>query len=191
MKSHRLMLLAASALAAACTVSAEASAQTFPEVTQQMRNSSHRGHPAFGGLNEYRILARNWSVNTFYIVWTGAAPERRPHWVIRRAIGDGDGQTGLVWADSRDCPAVAEVLTDMEGLPGARWDVPGLGDSSDQIGLVLDGVAYTVWNRFARTGPDDASVDAELTGNVNSPAARWWTNGAAKLAGCWKPEEPR
>jgi hypothetical protein len=174
-------------LAAPTVASAQAD---FRQISQEARDLAFEDRTPFGGLSEIGHLNRAWSVNTFYAVYRGDYPRQTVFWAIRREAGDYRGSNGVVWADSRSCPAVERVLTDMERLPAVRPDAIRLGEESENLGILLDGTAHTFWNRWARSGRQDAMVGLEITGNVNSPIAVWWAEAAQRLTDCWTSELP-
>jgi hypothetical protein len=162
----------------------------FRQVESEARDLTFEGRGPFGGLSEIGHLNRAWSVNTFYAVYRGDYRSQTVFWAIRRETGDVRGEHGVVWADSRSCPAVERVLIDMERLPAVRPDAIRLGEESENLGIMLDGTAHTFWNRWARSGRQEASVGLEITGNVDSPIAVWWARSADRLAECWTAEPP-
>lgn len=166
------------------------SQDNFQQVEQASRDTPFEGRRPFGGLAELTYLNQTWSVSTFYTVYRGQSPRQTKFWVVRRVTGaPGEGQS-VRWADSRSCGGVERVLIAMERMPAVRPDAPHLGEEAKNIGLVLDGTAHIFWNRFARSGPENATVDLEISGNVNSPIARWWAGSADDLAGCWQTATP-
>ena len=78
----------------------------------------------------------------------------------------------------------------MEGLPAVRPDAIRLGEESEELNITLDGTHHIFWNRWARSGRQDATVGLEITGNVNSPIAVWWARSADRLAECWTDQPP-
>jgi hypothetical protein len=162
----------------------------FPEIERASRGLSFEQRAPFGGLSEISFLSRNWSVNTFYTAFRGQHPSQTKFWVMRRVTGSPRETTRALWADSRSCPAVQQVLTAMERLPSIRPDAPLLGQETRNAIPVLDGVGYTFWNRWAVSGRNAATVELEVTGNVDSPAAEWWMKSAASLSTCWRETPP-
>lgn len=160
------------------------------QIESDARDLTFEGRGPFGGLSEIGQLNRAWSVNTFYAVYRGEYPSQTVFWAIRREAGDHSGENSVVWADSRACPAVERVMKDMERLPAVRADAVRLGEETKNPGVVLDGTAHTFWNRWARSGRQDAMVGLEITGNINSPIAIWWAEAAENLADCWAVEAP-
>ncbi len=159
------------------------------KIVQDARQADLEGRPAFGGLSEVGDLRRDWSVNTFYVVYRGAPPEQTVFWAVRRETGTRMARTATVWADSRSCPGVRTMLLAMEQLPAVRPDAIRLGEEASAE-IQLHGSRVTFWNRWARSGPENAAVDVEIVGNVNSPAARWWAESSPGLADCWTPNPP-
>lgn len=175
-------------LALATMIAGPCAAQSYEEVERESRTMTLGDYVAFGGLAT--MGPPQWSVNTFFGVWTGAGDARRRHWIIRRAVGNRDGQASLVWADSRTCPGVEPLLTSMEEIALARPDAPGLGREPANLELVLDGVLHRFWNSSAIAGDDEAAVGLEITGNVNSPPALWWAERSPALDPCWSEVTP-
>ncbi|MFJ6023239.1 hypothetical protein ACIQC9_01410 [Brevundimonas sp. NPDC092305] len=158
-------------------------AQSFEEAKAAARRHEIEHQPPIAGVEQIAARNRDWSVNSFYRLWTGQGTERSSRWVIRRITRD---DAGPRYADARDCPAVNEVLAAIEDLPPPIMDMPGIGrEAPGEAEIVLDGVSQTLWARFARAGTGNASVNVEITGNVNSPAAIWWGESLPKLDRCW------
>lgn len=174
-------------LAAASPVAAQ---NPLPDVAAQARDLTFERSQPFAGLNEVGALSQVWSVNTFYAVFRGRHPDRTVFWAVRRVTGDRQGAQVARWADSRICPVVETVLLAMEELPIVRPNAIALGAESPNLGLVMDGTWHTFWSKSARSGDNNASVQLEIQGNVNSPVAQWWAESAEALAGCWTEAEP-
>lgn len=185
----RLLALMVVTLAAAAPVSAAAQLDVG-QIDRDARGLTLERRVPFAGLSEVGALSRVWSVNSFYAVFRGDYSRQTVFWAVRRETGDSEGSKVVAWADSRSCPGVERMLTAMEQLPLVRPDAIRLGVESQNLGLVMDGTAHTFWNRWARSGPEDASVGLEITGNVNSPIARWWAEATPGLAGCWTANPP-
>lgn len=190
MQTRRLITTLVVSLAALLAPATALAQSDFGEVEREARQLDFEGRGPFGGLSEIGALSRVWSVNTFYAVYRGDYPNQTVFWAVRRETGGREGLAGVVWADSRSCPAVQQVLIDMEGLPAVRPDAIRLGEETEHLGIVLDGTAHTFWNRWARSGRQDAMVGLEITGNVNSPIAVWWARSAERLAECWTDQPP-
>jgi hypothetical protein len=189
MKSLWLAFVAAT-VGLGCLGSPAWAQSLFSEALKNSRNLPFEQRTPFGGIGEIGALSRDWSVNSFYTAYRGEYPTQTKFWAIRRVVGASDTVRPVVWADSRSCPAVEQTLTEMERLPAVRPDAPQLGEESENMGLVMDGTHHVFWNRWARSGGDDATVGLEITGNINSPIAKWWSKGVANLASCWKPTPP-
>lgn len=58
------------------------------------------------------------------------------------------------------------------------------------MGIMLDGTPHVFWNRYARSGENEATVGLEVTGNNNSPMAKWWSKSVACLTSCWNVTPP-
>lgn len=177
------LLGAVEARAAVSSVEVRAQAAAAHAVS---RTVTHRGVRPFAALDQVAALGQFWTSNSLYALG-GANGERR--WVIRRSFGQMSGDKGLVWADSRACPAVKSVLEAMEALPAVRLHAPGVGPQSQRAPL-MDGIAHRFWNQGARTGAADASVAVEIDGNADSPVAEWWSDAIGRLEGCWTEQEP-
>ncbi len=189
----RLLILGVALAVLAVPVASEAGGVSSDEVRAQAaaaraagRTISHVGARPFATLDQVAALGQFWTSNGFYAVRDSDGGR---HWVIRRAYGDLAGNKGLVWADSRTCPAVKSALEAMEALPAVRPEAPGLGVETLKP-PPLDGIAHTFWNQGARTGPTEAAVEVTIQGNMDSPVAVWWAGAVERLKGCWKPDEP-
>ena len=167
-----------------------AAQSAFPGVAAEARGLMFEGRQPFAGLNEVGALSQTWSVNTFYAVFRGRYPEQTVFWTVRRVTGDQHGVQAVRWADSRACQAVEATLRSMENLPPVRPDAIALGVEAANLGIVLDGTWHTFWNKYAKTGDNDATVRLEIQGNVNSPVAQWWAASVAALVDCWTETEP-
>lgn len=188
--SEKLLRIAASVLLG-LSVSAPADAQnSFQEMERASRNLLFDQHSPFGGLAEYAHLSRAWSVNTFYTVFRGHYPSQSKFWVVRRVSGAPGEAQRVLWADSRSCSGVESALIAMERMPVVWPDAPQLRREAGNLGVVLDGTHHIFWNRVARSGPNNATVGLEITGNVNSPIARWWAATADDLSACWQTATP-
>lgn len=190
MKTLRLIKMSFVALVMSIAPGVAIAQVDFRQIESDARDLTFEGRGPFGGLSEIGHRNGAWSVNTFYAVYRGEYPSQTVFWAIRREAGDHSGENSVVWADSRACSAVERVLKDMERLPAVRPDAVRLGEEAENLGIVLDGTAHTFWNRWARSGRQDAMVGLEITGNVNSPIAIWWAEAAEKLADCWAVEAP-
>ena len=162
----------------------------FDETERASRELAFEHRQPFGGLTQFAYLSRSWSVNTFYTVFRGRPPEQTKFWIVRRVTGGAGQANTIVWADSRTCEGVEKAFIAMEQLPVVRPDAPQLGQETETMGLVLDGTQHIFWNRWARSGPDDATVGLEISGNVNSPVAEWWAEAAGSLSQCWRATPP-
>jgi len=148
---------------------------------------------AFAGVTTSGGRSGSWSANRFYVIHLGKWPNTTHYWVARRASGESfgptAGQTAIVWADSRSCPALERALLQLENLPAAWIDVPRLGREDQRWSWTLDGVHHRLWStaRDARTG---LAMSLVLEGNVNTPIERWWTEALRRLEGCWTTATP-
>lgn len=178
------------ALSAAIFASNVEAQSVFNEAESAARNLSFENRDPFGGLSEFGWLSQAWSVNTFFAMFRGQYPNQTKFWIVRRLTGSRDQTNQPLWADSRSCPAVEQMLIAMERLPSVRPDAPQLGEEAANIGLVMDGTQHIFWNRGARSGANNASVGLEVTGNVNSPIAEWWADSTLALSSCWRETPP-
>jgi hypothetical protein len=142
----------------------------------------------FGGLETAEALSHRWSVNTFYVVWTGSGSARIPHWIIRRSTGSIQAAPVVRWADSRSCPAVRLTMETLKALPLPLPDVPGIG-APRELSLVLDGEGHELWLNWAAY-PNGASGGLRMDGNVDSPIALWWQAALPQLETCWTDKIP-
>ncbi len=163
----------------------------FHATVAEARAAAFQARPPVAQLSEAGGFdQRRWSVNTFYVVWSRESPARAPRYVARRQIGGRGAPTTELWADSRACPALIPALTAMAELPAARPAVPGLGRELRTVGLVLDGAHHTLWNSSALTEDGKAVVGLEITGDIDTPMAKWWSETQRALSACWTPETP-
>jgi hypothetical protein len=184
--------LAAGALAAPASASAQA--RSLEEAAAAARHRTLAGRIPFAGLTQSQTRRDAWTVNSFYVVDepasnVGASGGRRAlHYVV---LGEAGGSAGASrrWAESHTCPAILDMLLAMERLPAVRPDAPGLG-REPEFSLTLDGVVHTFWTAMAQSGPRDATVGLEITGNVNSPVALWWKAAEDGLTACWSATPP-
>ena len=182
-------ILGALAVLALAAPSAAQTPTGFEEAQQSSRRLPFLNEIPFGGVATIESLTRQWTVNTFYIIRSGASSS--PFWVMRRQMREPfSGRLHLRWADSRSCPAVEKVLMAMEDLPLVRPDAPRLGREFNIPGRGPDGVDHVFWNRDARSGPRDAGVSLEIEGSSESPVALWWDDASAQLAKCWTEIPP-
>ena len=140
----------------------------------------------------FMMEARNdfsWQIVSFYRVEPGLRENR---WVVRRQRA-GDARWGdnsdaprmpLVWADSRNCPAVLSVLEDVERIQLIPLDVFRVGTEYDANGDVLVGGArMTFWLKGASVTPSVQMTGYHYLGN-------WWPNGSEALQSCWTTTAP-
>ena len=178
-------------LAGAAAFAPPVLAQSFEEAVEQAQTAGpgmFREPGVF--ISEMASLSRSWTVNAIYGDWTGEGEQRSRRWIVRRAVGDRTGQTALVWADSRTCPTVREVLIAMENMAPPRPQVYGLRAEPEQIVVVADGAQVVFRSRWSQAGSEGALVQFQVQGNVNAPHAIWWEESVQALADCWTPEAP-
>jgi hypothetical protein len=182
----RNIILLGPALAIAL-LAGSARSQTFEEVDDAAQAVQHVGQRPFLIFTHRYALPRHWSVNAFYVVRDRPGPNANVHWVIRRTWWSLTDERGVLWADSRTCTGMADVLDGLETLVGPSPVVPGRGR------LVAppapDGAYHTLRQQFARDG-NDATVSLEVSGNMDSVLADWWAATTASLRGCWTETEP-
>lgn len=186
-----MMTRAVATIATLCLMAAAAPtrAQSLAEATASAEAASHHLYPSFAIMTTGAALSQQWSVTTFFIVWTGQGEARKPHFVARQTTGRLNEGGPTRWADSRACAPLIEVLESMERLPPVWLDVPGLGRSDDRLGLILDGVGHTLRHRWARHD-DGTTASIEISGNLNTPLAAWWSETNTRLSDCWRSDEP-
>jgi len=84
------------------------------------------------------------------------------------------------WTNSKSCPAVREVIAQMQRIPMPKLAVPGVSERDTTI--FLDGSAYSL------TAPSSYSMGSmTLTSVDGSPLADWMNGAFAKLSPCWRP----
>ncbi|TCS12709.1 hypothetical protein [Caulobacter sp. BK020] len=142
----------------------------------------------FGGLDTMAARTGSWSVNTFYVDWTGTDSSRTAYWIVRRVTGSRLKAPIVQWADSRSCPAVRSILEGLQGLRAPRPDVPGVG-APRELSVVADGESHDLWLNWA-IYPNDARGDLRMEGNVGSPVGDWWDAALPKLEVCWTGKIP-
>lgn len=142
----------------------------------------------FGGLDTMAARTRNWSVNTFYVAWTGSGTPRTPYWIVRRAMGSSLKGPAVQWADSRSCPAVRTMIEDLQALRAPLPDIPGVGPPREMV-LTADGESHDLWLNWA-IYPNDARGDLRMSGNVGSPVGDWWQAALPTLKTCWSGTAP-
>lgn len=123
----------------------------------------------------------------FYITRDSAGPGTRSPmvWVARRKAVDLEGGAGD-WIDARDCPALNEVLADLQRLPPPLWELARPFPSNRELPpTVKDGPTYEVWTR-SRSQPDLSSVVITLSAN-HGPTVEWVQSAERRLASCWRP----
>ena len=127
---------------------------------------------------------------SFYVYWDppspATAPGRERRFAVRKASRTG---SDALWASSKDCPALVDVLTRMEEIPAPRIDFPGIGESSSP-NMVLDGVTYDLSVRWAIWDDNSIAYTLRMSGNVNSPLAAWTGTVEPALETCWTSNPP-
>jgi len=146
-----------------------------------------QGRP-FGGLDTVAARTRSWSVNTFYVAWSGSGTSRAPYWIVRRVAGSRLRRQTVQWADSRSCPAVRSMLEGLQALRAPLPDIPGVGPPHELV-LTADGESHDLWLNLA-IYPNDARGDLRMEGNVGSPVGDWWQAALPTLKACWTGTAP-
>ncbi|ATQ42833.1 hypothetical protein [Caulobacter mirabilis] len=187
----RLAALVLLAPLAGAAFGAAAAEPDFQATVAQAREADFQGYLPVAQLSEIVGFDKSWSVNTFYVIWTGKRPALTAHFVARRQTGGLALSTTERWADSRTCQALVPTLTAMEQLPDARVDIPDLGREVPETPRLLPaGLRLTLWAHGARAGADEALVDLEISGSADTPMAKWWSETQQALGACWKPDRP-
>lgn len=129
-----------------------------------------------------RSPALRHETTTVQIATNDASTLDKPYtYLLRRRV---TGLRGTVtdWIDSRNCPAVREVLTTMRSLemPSAQPD-----DSDVAIPVMGDGIDYSL------RAPSSWSFGAvTISANIGTPLAAWVETSLTALAPCWTPKRP-
>jgi hypothetical protein len=109
--------------------------------------------------------------------------------VVRRAEDHMGKDATVRWTSSEACPALSAVLTDLQQLKAPLIELPGFKHPVEGE-LVLDGISYSLWTTAGRYDGGRARGGVEMTGNVDSPLARWAQSADERLAGCWGDAKP-
>ncbi|WP_374276095.1 hypothetical protein [Brevundimonas sp.] len=125
---------------------------------------------------------------------TNEAGDRRPVWIARWRSAR-LGETTIRYADSRDCPAILDMLALAETLERPFLDLPGIpeeleppppADQPTQLppGTMTDGPSF----QFRAHGQFESGVASIFTmsGNAASPIAPWARRTLAALEPCWR-----
>ncbi len=86
----------------------------------------------------------------------------------------------IVWADSRSCPAMRQVLDTMRALASPHPQVPGIDPYGD---IILDGTGYRLTTKARFAGGCDGHLT--YSSNIGTPLAAWVDRSLAALAPCW------
>lgn len=184
--TRNVMLL--SPVLAMSLIAGSASSQTFEEVDAAAQTVQHAGQRPFLIFTHRYALERHWSVSGFYAIGARTGPDASVHWVIRRTWWSLPNERGVLWADSRTCTGMADVLHGLETLVGPSPAVPGRGRSVAPP--APDGADHTLRQQYARD-VNDAVVSLEMSGNMNSALAAWWEATKVSLRECWTETEPQ
>jgi hypothetical protein len=106
------------------------------------------------------------------------------YWTALRVRTQLKGQQ-TEWIDGRKCPALAERLVTLSALEPLTVSLP----TDRDIRGVLDGELYTlkVQGYFAA---EKAQGEMTLTGNFDTPLARWTEDTMTALKPCWQDNLP-
>ena len=139
-----------------------------------------------------------YAVVTFHRPWVEMSDGvRRPFWMARWTTSryDGEARHAIVerYADARECPALLEVLAEVEDLPAPRPDLASrsIPDPTAPTQLRHVPVGYSV--TFETSGawfPDGSMTTYTVTSDSQSPLARWAIDAETALADCWRLEPP-
>jgi hypothetical protein len=114
---------------------------------------------------------------------TSRQPYRLAYYARRTGRRSQAASPEVRWADSRSCPVLAELLSNLRDVPTPRIDVPGFparpGGTSEAI--VLDGISYRL----------SVAEGLSFSGNIGSPLERWTEQALRRLARCWRAAAPR
>ena len=163
------------------------------KLREQARTTSlYAGVPPSAVLERKEDMRPRWTVTAFSILWSRPTPqggERAPHWVARKVDADGR-RLSTVYADSRSCPALLEVLKRAELLevpqPRFIFSNPARRDGRSEIVLHDTGYRLTADARFA----SGADGQVQLSGGSRSPLAAWADSLMRTLAPCWTDQVP-
>lgn len=117
----------------------------------------------------------------FHEVGEGAARV----WVVeRRRRDDKMGQTTLryEWIDGRECPALADVLVKIGGLPAVSIS----GPKPEPRGWISDTPEVTLIGPTAGGREGDTVLQRDVGGAVSE----WWWRSGKALETCWTPRKP-
>lgn len=109
-------------------------------------------------------------------------------WVAERTERDLSGQGGPLWADSRTCPALVPAMARLASLEPIRITPPG-APARELSNVILDGSAYEVAAQGVYPA-ENAGGGVRLTGNVDTPVARWVDDTLSALKPCWSASPP-
>lgn len=151
------------------------------------------------GFETEGALNREWDGVALYAV---ADPSVRmptgfrwTEYVARREHRLENGTNEVTWANSKDCPALRNVVVWLTELAAPRIEVPGIAfggpatESRRPRVVVADGLSVTVWGRGTQAD-NVAGTYVEMRSNGGAIAEF----GAAALAGlrsCWRTQQPR
>ncbi|MBS0296345.1 MAG: hypothetical protein JSR45_08535 [Proteobacteria bacterium] len=128
---------------------------------------------------------RHLRMDFFFVARPGSAP-----WIVARRLEDHLGKSPAVrWASSDTCPVLAPVTAELEQLRAPLIRVPGVKHATEPD-LLLDGVAYSLWAHGAVYEGGRAMGAVQMTGNVDSPLAKWAQSAEARLKDCWADVKP-
>jgi hypothetical protein len=194
---HAIFALAALTLIGLpSAASAQQSEQDYAAVEDAMQA---RFSAFYEALSATRNRPDRWTVvfsriDSFAISWTivGFGPDRAngTPWPWRAQRLTSDSPAPFV-ANDASCPALRQQLGAIERIPLPTIDIPNAGRElppPTEIGsMVLDGDTNRLWTSEARFGSRWILAGIEISGNVDTPLARWADTMMAALAPCWRP----
>lgn len=179
---HRARIVALALLGALTASFVHADAATAPAAPV-----TFAGAPPSAGFTRYSAEMEPLNTVTFYALADREGSATRVWWAARLASDGGRGASGL-WADSKSCPAVENVLRAMIDLPPGALTIGGLRSSDIEPRYQADGELYTAWSR-AGLQADGSPISVTLSSDGGDLAA-WGAASLAALDPCWRSELP-
>ena len=105
-------------------------------------------------------------------------------WTARRRRMTRNGEA-TDWIDGGACPTLTERMATLKALEPLTIRMPG--DAG--IGVVLDGELYTL-KALVYFPREKSGGDMTLTGNVDTPLAKWVEDTMKALKSCWQDKAP-
>lgn len=112
----------------------------------------------------------------------------RDLWVAEKLSKSRTGPDTLAWADSRTCDALIPTLAKLADLEPIKLTPPGVPPMGQNI--IMDGANYEI-NAQGVYQSERALGEVRLTGNVNSPIAKWVDGALDALKPCWQTDPPK